>query len=299
MTLARALRSHAVEIVSEAFGLGAFLFSACFFAVLLEHPASPIRRAVPSGLERRALMGIAMGITAILLVYSWPGKRSGAHLNPSVTLAFLRLGRIPPWDAMLYVVAQVAGALLGVALARIALGPRISAVHFAATRPGPSGLAVAFLAELGISAALMALVLRMGASRFAHHTGLAAAMLLALYIVVESPLSGTSMNPARSLASALFDGNLSGLLLYFVAPPLGMLLATFLPMPRGCAKIVHDPRVPCIFCAQRPAPAEKKRVVVLGGGCSSTPRIGSCRSCPRSSAGSPSGSCESAASRSC
>src|SRR5207237_5064215 len=83
-------------------GLGAFLFSACFFAVLLEHPASPVRAAIPSALERRALMGLAMGLTAILLIYSPPGKRSGAHLNPSVTLAFLRLGRLPLWDAALY-----------------------------------------------------------------------------------------------------------------------------------------------------------------------------------------------------
>ena len=61
-----------MEIASEAFGLGAFLFSACFFAVLLEHPASPTRAAIPSDLERRALMGLAMGITAILLIYSPP-----------------------------------------------------------------------------------------------------------------------------------------------------------------------------------------------------------------------------------
>jgi len=266
MTLVKALRSHAVEIASEAFGLGAFLFSACFFAVLLEYPASPVRAAIPSALERRALMGLAMGLTAILLIYSPLGKRSGAHLNPSVTLAFLRLGRLPRWDAALYITAQIAGALLGVALARAVLGPRLSGVHFAATNPGPAGFAIAFAAELCISAVLMATVLRVGGSRFARYTGLAAGALLALYIVLEAPLSGTSMNPARSLASALFDGNLSSLLLYFVAPPLGMLLATLLPLRRGCAKIVHDPRVPCIFCAQRAPPPQKKRVVILGGG---------------------------------
>ena len=267
MTLVRALRSHAVEIASEAFGLGAFLFSACFFAVLLEHPASPVRAAIPSALERRALMGLAMGLTAILLIYSPPGKRSGAHLNPSVTLAFLRLGRLPLWDAALYVAAQIAGALLGIALARFALGTsRLSAVHFAATNPGPAGLAVAFVAELCISAILMAVVLRIGGSRFARYTGLAAGALVAVYIVVEAPISGMSMNPARSLASALFDRNLSALLLYFVAPPAGMLLATLLPMRRGCAKVVHDARVPCIFCAQRRPPPTKKRVVILGGG---------------------------------
>ena len=112
----------------------------------------------------------------------------------------------------------------------------------------------------------MAAVLRMGASRFARYTGLVAGALLAIYILVEAPLSGTSMNPARTLASALFDGNFSALLLYFVAPPLGMLLATFLPLPRGCAKVVHDARVPCIFCAQRPPPPDRKRIVILGGG---------------------------------
>jgi len=267
MTVLEALRRHSREAASEAFGLGAFLFSACFFAVLLEHPLSPAHLAIPSALERRALMGLAMGVTAVLLIYSPPGKRSGAHLNPSVTLAFLRLGRLPRWDAAIYVAAQIAGAFLGVALARAILGSsRLSAVHFAATVPGPSGLAVAFLAELCISGVLMAAVLRMGASRFARYTGLVAGALLAIYILVEAPLSGTSMNPARTLASALFDGNFSALLLYFVAPPLGMLLATFLPLPRGCAKVVHDARVPCIFCAQRPPPPDRKRIVILGGG---------------------------------
>ena len=99
--------------------------SACVFAALLEHPASPIHHAIASPLARRALMGIAMGLTAVGIIYSPWGQQSGAHLNPAVTLAFLRLGKIAPWDAAFYALAQFAGGLAGVALAAITFGTAV------------------------------------------------------------------------------------------------------------------------------------------------------------------------------
>jgi len=108
----------------EAAELGIFMLSACVFVVLLEHPASPAPAALPVPFVRRALVGIAMGLTAIGIVYSPLGKRSGAHFNPSVTLTFLRLGKIAPWDALFYVAAQFAGGVAGVALAAVVL-PRV------------------------------------------------------------------------------------------------------------------------------------------------------------------------------
>ena len=116
-----ALRRHWPVYAMEAVLLAAFMLSASLFGVLLEHPASPLRRALDGALARRALMGLAMGATAVLLVRSRFGKRSGAHMNPSVTLTFLRLGKVARQDALFYVAAQFAGGLLGMALASLAL----------------------------------------------------------------------------------------------------------------------------------------------------------------------------------
>src|SRR5271165_6329401 len=82
------------EYLMEAAGLGLFMISACAFTVLLEHPMSPVRQAIENGTLRRVLIGIAMGLTAIGIICSPWGKQSGAHLNPSVTLAFLSLGKV-------------------------------------------------------------------------------------------------------------------------------------------------------------------------------------------------------------
>src|SRR5260221_13218653 len=112
-TLGRALRLHWPEYLMEAAGLGFFMVSACLFGALYENPASPVRQAVSSTLLRRLLMGFSMGLTSIAIVYSPWGKQSGAHINPSVTLTFLRLGKIPKWDALFYTLSQFVGAVLG------------------------------------------------------------------------------------------------------------------------------------------------------------------------------------------
>src|SRR5436309_3186054 len=114
--------SHWPEYLIETACLGLFMVSACSFTVLLQHPGSIARQMIPSAFLRRALTGIAMGLTAIVLIYSPWGKQSGAHLNPSVTLTFFRLGKVEPWDAAFYVVAQFLGGALGVVLSTLLWG---------------------------------------------------------------------------------------------------------------------------------------------------------------------------------
>ena len=128
----------------EAAGLAIFMISACAFGVLLEHPMSPLHQAIEEAQVRRALMGIAMGLTAIGIVYSPWGQRSGAHLNPVLTLNFLLLGKIAPWDAFFYVVSQFAGGALGVVVADAVVGfpLRHSGVNYVVTAPGPWGAGV-------------------------------------------------------------------------------------------------------------------------------------------------------------
>src|SRR4051812_49408779 len=136
-----ALKAHWPEYLMEAWGLGTFMVSAGVFGTLLFHPASPVARAVPDPLTLRALMGVLMGLTAVALIYSPWGRQSGAHLNPAVTLTFLRLGKVRPWDALFYVLAQAAGGTAGVLLVAAALGPffREPPVAYVATAPGEAG----------------------------------------------------------------------------------------------------------------------------------------------------------------
>ena len=258
----RALAAHWPEYLMEAAGLGLFMVSACMFVALLEHPASPVRQWIEDAFLRRLLIGIAMGLTAVALIYSPWGKQSGAHLNPAVTLTFWRLGKIAGWDAALYIGAQFAGGTLGVLLSAMLLTPQVIAhasVNYAVTQPGAQGVAVAFAAEAAISFGLMLAVLIVSnRPSINRYTGLFAGVLVATYISVEAPLSGMSMNPARSFASAFPPQIWPGLWLYFVAPPLGMLLAAEAYLrgrrrqPVFCCKLHHDNDKRCIFHCSYP-----------------------------------------------
>jgi aquaporin Z len=255
-------RVHWAEVLMEALGLGLFMVSAGILGTLLEAPASPVRAAIASGFARRAIMGVLMGLTAIALVYSPWGRRSGAHMNPAFTLTFWRLGRVKRPDAIAYVAAQFLGGAGGVLLVAGLLGPAFlePPVRAVATLPGPTGVTVAFLAEAAISFVLMSIVLHLGRSqRLGRYTGLIVGVIVCLYIIVEAPISGMSMNPARTLASAIPVRSWQGLWIYFTAPLVGMLAAAELHLRatdggRGCAKLVH--RFPCIFCGVTP-PADR------------------------------------------
>jgi aquaporin Z len=251
---------HWPEYLMEAAGLGTFMFSACTFGVLLQYPGSTLHAAISDPTLRRVLMGVAMGLTAVTIVYSPWGRRSGAHINPCMTLTFLRLGKVAPADALFYVLAQFVGGATGVYVAAAALGPALAdpAVNYVVTSPGDGGLPIAFAAEAAISFVLMLTVLFVSnVPSVARFTGVACGFLVASYIAIEAPASGMSMNPARTFASALAAGQWRALWIYFSAPPLGMLAAAELYLyffgAEGvfCAKLDHPDDMPCIFCAYR------------------------------------------------
>ena len=236
--------------------LGVYMLSACAFATLLQHPASPVRHFVMSEFTRRALMGLAMGATVIALVLSPWGKQSGGHFNPAITLTYYRLGKVEFWDAWFYTAAQFAGAIAGVAAAGFVLrgAPGDPAVRYAVTAPGTYGIALALLAELAISCVLMLTVLyTTNRAKLAPYTPYFAGLLVAIYITFESPLSGMSTNPARTFASAIRADYWHALWIYFLAPTAGMLLAAevFLRarggVPPFCAKLYHANNKRCIF----------------------------------------------------
>src|SRR5215471_15415608 len=157
----RLMRGHWQEYLIEAAGLSVFMIAACGFTVLLMHPASPAKRWIAGGFSRRIAIGVAMGLTAIALIYSPWGKRSGAHFNPAVTIAFFRLGKVSPGDTFFYIISQFTGAVAGVLICAAFLRPWISdsRVNYAVTAPGPYGARVALLSEFVISFLLMTIVL--------------------------------------------------------------------------------------------------------------------------------------------
>ena len=253
----KAIQNHWPEYLMEAWGLGTFMVAACIGTAVLWHPDSPVEHWTGNNPTlQRLLMGIAMGLTAIGIVYSPWGKRSGAHINPALTLTFLRLGKIHFWDAVFYILFQFLGAIAGVALTWLVLGSAISLpqVNFAITVPGESGAFVAFVAEMLISAGIMGTVLfATNQPKLMNVTGILIGCLLVIYITFEAPLSGMSMNPARTVGSAVVANVWTGWWLYFLAPTIGMLAAAEIYLwTRGkdavhCAKTNHTMDVRCIF----------------------------------------------------
>src|SRR3984885_6901994 len=256
LSAADSLRLHWPEYLMEAGESGLYLFSACAVATLLWHPASPVQRHLASDAVRRMWMGLAMGATIIAIVLSPWGKQSGAHFNPAVTLTFYRLRKVALWDAVFYCAAQLLGAVAGVALASLVLqgAPAHRAVRYAATVPGIYGDSIAFVAELAISFILMSAILFASNDEvLSPYTHYFAALMVAIYIAFESPLSGMSTNPARTFGPALFVSYWHTLWIYFIGPPLGMLAAAevFLLARKGkgpyCAKLHHHNDKRCIF----------------------------------------------------
>jgi aquaporin Z len=256
------LARHWPEYLMEGILLGLFMLSACFFTALIEYPGSPLASPPWSPLTRRVLIGAGMGLTAVLLIYSPWGRRSGAHMNPSVTLTFWRLGKVSNWDASFYILAQFVGGTAGVLLAAATFHSVMAnpTVEFVVTKPGSHGVAAAFVAEMAITFLLMWVILAVSnSSRFAHLTGLCAGLLITAYVSFEAPLSGMSMNPARTFASAIAAGDWTAIWVYFTAPVLGMLLAAEIYTRANgvgavwCAKLHHRSGDPCIFCEHHKA----------------------------------------------
>ncbi len=233
--------------VMMAIGVGAI---ALFWA-----PASPIPPIAPERL-RLLVTGLVFAGGATLVVYSPLGRTSGGHLNPAVTCAFWRLHRIGGRDALAYAIAQTIGALVGVAAVQTVAGDLAISVDLGLTTPGAGISRLAACGyEAAITFALMFLILAcLNKPRMAPRTGMAAGLLVAILVMIEAPMTGTSLNPARSLAPALLTGRLDDVWIYLVAPPIGAVLAARVWHGRFgarqsliCAKLYHGGVSPCQF----------------------------------------------------
>ncbi len=175
----------------------------------------------------------ALGLTGIALTWGFLvtvliaaiGGISGAHINPAVTVALTLSGKFPSREAIPYVLAQCAGAAVGSILLLATLG---NVINLGATIPSvPTG--AAFAIEFWLSFVLMAAVV--GASEDGRWAGGGAAvaigMAVALDVLMGGPLTGASMNPARSFGPALIGGRWDSHWIYWAAPMAGMTSAAF------------------------------------------------------------------------
>lgn len=211
--------------LSEFIGTALLIGVGCSFVVLDFAPASPVYRAIPDASARRAITGFLFGSTGGLIALSPIGKVSGAHINPVVTLAFWLHKKISGKLAVLYVAAQLAGALVGT-LGLTVWGPWAQATHDAGTIPGSAGSIEAVLGEMAATFCLVAgLFLFLRSRRARRFTPALFPALYAVMVYIEAPLSGTSTNPARSLGPEVVSHVWQGWWVYWVGPGLGSLAA--------------------------------------------------------------------------
>ena len=212
----------------EAWGLGLFMISASLFTILFQHPDLHLVSIIPSNFIRRIFIGLAMGGTAVTIITSPWGRRSGAHINPSITLTMLVLKKINGIDVLFYIVFQIIGGTLGVYLI-VLLFPAYMAhasVQYVVTVPGKAGIIGALIGESIIAFIMMFVTLfTSNNSKLKSVTGYITGLLIVSFVTFEAPYSGFSMNPARTIASAVPSGIWTAWPLYMIVPPISMFVA--------------------------------------------------------------------------
>jgi aquaporin Z len=259
LTMRRNLPVYACEFA----GTAVMLFWGITAVALMWGAGSPVP-VIPIPALRRLATGILFAGGATAVVYSPLGKRSGGHINPAVTLAFWKLGNVPGRDVPWYIAAQTLGAIAGTTAAAIVWSDLARSVQLAATVPGQGWTwAGALLAEAAATFALVFLIfVCVNKPSLAARTGIIAGSLVAVLVMIEAPVSGTSVNPARSLAPALLVPLFRDQWIYVAGPMAGALLAAIAYQRKWggstvCAKLYHTADYPCPFpsCGYRLAAA--------------------------------------------
>lgn len=194
-------------LVAEAIGTFALVFAGC--------------GAIAVGTVGPAGVAVTFGLAIMTMIYAL-GHVSGAHFNPGVTVAFALGRHFPPARVLPYWIAQTSGAIAGAALLRATLGD----VPLGVTHPAGSD-AQSLVWEAALTFFLMLVIVAVATDTRAVGQGAAIAIggTVALGALVGGPISGASMNPARSLGPAIVSGDVSALWIYLVAPPLGAIAA--------------------------------------------------------------------------
>jgi glycerol uptake facilitator-like aquaporin len=190
---------------------------------------SPVSDAVPQIHLQLLIVGACVGLFLAGLILSRPGKISGGHVNPAISLAMWRLGVFPGASVTPYIVAQLAGSALGVLAARAAWGPVVEEppVLYCVLQPGAGwsagGLFAAEAVGMGIIVFVVGLFLQ--TPRLARLVPWLVGLLIGAAIVLLGTATGGSLNPARQFGPAVVSGQLDFLWVYLVAPMVGAAVA--------------------------------------------------------------------------
>ena len=227
-------------------------------AALTLASGSPVADALSGRGARFLVLGLLVAPAVALIAVSPLGRLSGAHTNPAVTLAFWVLGRVSRQDLAGYVVAQFVGGVAGAALGRLVLpAAAAEAIAGAVTYPSvPASEAVAV--EVAMTGALLSSSSPSSptsGSRAERRWPSCPSSPRSFWL--GSPLTGASLNPARSAGPAIVFGDLTDLWIHLLAPsgaaPLVGALWCVTPMEPKTAKVFHDSRYPCSLAAELPA----------------------------------------------
>jgi len=212
--------------VSEAIGTALLVLVGLSLVIFMFGAGTPMARLIPSEGLRRVITGFLFGTTGACIALSLVGKVSGAHINPAVTLAFRLMGKLDLRTTLGYVGAQLVGAVVG-SLPLLLWGTMGKSVAFGATLPGSATtLSTALLGEVITTFTMVALLaVFLGFRKIRPFTPAIFPPLYAIMVWIESPISGTSTNPARSLGPSVISGQWQGWWIYWIGPVAGMLVA--------------------------------------------------------------------------
>ena len=210
------------RLVSEVVGTAMLVLGGLSVVIVMFGTGSPMERVLPSVVLRQGITGFLFGCVGASIAVSRVGKESGAHINPAVTLGFWLMQKLTTRVAIGYVLAQLAGSVLG-ALPLLAWGALGRSVDFGATVPGSSyTTSAALLGEVVTTFALVVgLCVFLGFRHLRRFTPLLMPPLYGVMVPMEAAFSGTSTNPARSFGSAVISGQWEGWWIYWVGPCLG------------------------------------------------------------------------------
>lgn len=213
-------------LLCELVGTGLLVLVGLSLVIVMFGAGSPLASLIPDEGSRRLITGFLFGSTGAAIALSPVGRVSGAHINPVVSLGFWLMGKLDLRLALGYVAAQLLGAVLG-AVPLLAWGPMGRSVAFGATAPGGGySTEVALLGEVVTTFVMVALLcVFLGLRQLRRFTPALFPPLYAVMVFLESPISGTSTNPARSLGPAVVSGTWQAWWIYWLGPLLGMVAA--------------------------------------------------------------------------
>ena len=215
------------KFFAEMAGTAILLLIGLSLVIFMFGAGSPMEELIPNVTTRRILTGFLFGGTGASIALSPIGKISGAHINPAVTLVFRLFGKIDLQTSLIYIAAQLIGAIVG-CLPLLAWGELGRSIDFGATYPGSGYSAQTALIGEVITTFVMVslLVLFLGFRQIRNYTPAIFPILYAIMVPIEAAISGTSTNPARSLGPSIISGQWQDWWIYWAGPLAGAVLAS-------------------------------------------------------------------------